>query len=169
MKKLLVVAISLIAIVSCSNKKVKPVVDYSINGYVEPKDWTVMRDSLDSISTYMVDKKIVLDKDIFVGAVDSVRFTTFLSKENFNKLPNSDTLSSKIFTSLLGAKYSCVHTATFKPTKIEVSVSDWKGTPTYWVSIDFLASNAYGTPGEMTGDFMYDLKTHELVVSSVRD
>ncbi len=44
------------------------------------------------------------------------------------------------------AKFSCSNIATFKPVKLSIY-----GQDTIFCSLDFMASNTYGTPGEITG------------------
>ena len=44
------------------------------------------------------------------------------------------------------AKLSCTNVATFKPLKLSIY-----GKDTIFCSLDFMASNTYGTPGEITG------------------
>jgi hypothetical protein len=171
MKKILVVAIALIAsvfIYSCkSSKNKKPELDYAVDGYVQTYDWKYLKSKSDSIISYDVRKKIAVEKKYFPGSTDSI--TLYVKPENLKNLPNPDTLRNKLFNSLLDSKYSCSHPATFNPQEIKISFTDWEGKDCYWIQIKFLASNSYGTPGELEGHYFYDIKTNKLVTSSVMD
>ena len=167
MKKILMVAIVLIAVVSCSTEKNEPKLSYVIPDYVQPNDWKSTKTIKDSVIFYQVEKKVKLNSDYFPGVSDSTKFKMWIKSGDVKKLPHGDTLSSKLFTSLIESKIECNNVATFNPKIIEVGLTDWDGTPCYSINIKFLASNAYGTPSELKGAFYYDLKTNKKITSLV--
>ena len=161
------VVITLIAMTSCGTK---PKVNYNIPDYVQESDWKLTSDKkTDSVILYQVDKKIKLDDKYFPSASDSVRFSLMLNKENFKQLPDANVLRDEIFKSLLKSQSECMHSATFNPKNISFYIGDDEKTKkkTLVITIEFFASNAYGTPGELHGYFTYDLKTLKLIDSLV--
>jgi hypothetical protein len=159
-----VVAIALIVFSSCKNTK-EPYLNYSVEGYLKAEDWNVAKSTDDSISSYWVNKKIKLDLETFTN--DSVKFEIDVEPKDVNKLPKQDTLEMKLFKALLDSKYSCKNEATFNPKKIQFYFTEWDGKECYKITIQFLASNSFGVPGELTGHYYYDVKTNEPILEKV--
>ena len=167
MKKIMMVAIILIAFASCTSK---PKVNYDIPDYVSESDWKLSKNKkTDSVVLYQVDKKIKLDEKYFPSVKDSVGFSFMLTNDKFKKLPNSDSLRSEIFKCLLESQSACMSSATFDPKNISFYISEDEKTKkeTLVISVVFFASNAYGTPGKLQGYFTYDLKTMKLIDSLI--
>jgi hypothetical protein len=172
MKKVFLLAIlatvSIVTFTSCG--KSKPKVDYECSGYFSSDDWKITLDKKDSVMFYDVEKNISLRKD-FPSSTDSTKFKiSFLTKEDFPKLPPGDELRLMLYRSLLSSKSGCKNEGTFKPYEINISfLEDDSIGRAMLIKIDFFASNAYGTPGELHGYFKYDPKTYKLIYESVSE
>ena len=161
MKKVCMVSmITLISftIISCS--KNKPEVNYVCSDYIAKENWDLsLNKTQDTIVLYSLNHKISV-KDDFPSAVDSTKVTTILSAEKFSKLPPPIELHSMIYKSLLSSHSACKHKGTFRPYEISIGFLD--NDSTISIQVDFFASNAYGTPGELRGIYLYDSKTYKL-------
>ena len=170
MKKVLLLAIlatvSIASFTGCG--KSKPEVNYECSGYFTKDDWKVTLDKSDSVMFYDVEKNISLRKD-FPSSTDSTKFKiSFLNKDDFSKLPPGDELRLMLYRSLLSSKSGCKNEGTFKPYEISISFLEGDSTDRIMlIKTDFFASNAYGTPGELTGYFQYDPKTYKLIKESI--
>jgi hypothetical protein len=158
MKKLLVLTIASLTLFSCSQT---PEVNYECSDYITKKDWKVMTNKNDNseILFYNLDHKILLN-DKFPSSTDSTKVTAIFDSKQFGKLPQPTELHGMIYKSLLNSHSSCKHKGTFKPYEINLLFMD--GDSTLSIKVDFLASNAYGTPGELHGTYLYDTKTYKL-------
>ena len=157
MKKLLVFSMVLVSFVSC---KETPKVNYECSDYIKNKDWKLsLNKNEDSIVFYNLEHNISL-KDKFASSTDSTKITAMFYSEQFSKLPPPNQLHGMIYESLLKSHSACKNKGTFKPYEINLMFMD--GDSTLTVKVDFFASNAYGTPGELHGTYYYDTKTYEL-------
>lgn len=157
-KRILVLLLLTTILTSCEKK---PDIDVEAKGYFNKSDWKISErgpkfDVNKDVDTYYIEKKIILKED-FQNATDSVKLSIYeMNKTEIKNLPLLETI---LYKSLLDCKYACNNTATFKPLKIVIFNSDKNEL---YINIDFLASNAYGTPGELKGNFVYDYKTKKI-------
>ena len=117
------------------------------------------KDDASEILFYNLEHKVSL-KDKFPSSTDSTKITAIFDKDNFKHLPPPNQLHGMIYESLLKSHSACKNKGTFKPYEINLMFMD--GDSTLTVKVDFFASNAYGTPGELHGTYYYDTKTYEL-------
>ena len=146
-----------IVLFSCNEK---PKVNYECSDYITNKDWKLsLNKNEDSVVFYNLEHNISL-KDKFPSSTDSTKLTAMFYSEQFTKLPPPIELHNMIYKSLLSSHSSCKHGGTFKPYEINLMFMD--GDSTLSIKVDFFASNAYGTPGELHGTYYYDSKTYKL-------
>ena len=161
MKKVsMVLLLSLITMVGCKETDKKIEVNYECSDYFTKDDWEVFTTlNRDTILSYSIDKNIMVNKK-FPSATDSVNFTMNLDSSEFKKLPPELNFHLMIYQSLLSAKSNCKHEGTFRPFNIKVYYTD----DNLWIiNVEFFASNAYGTPGELNGYFTFDPKTYKMI------
>jgi hypothetical protein len=158
MKKLLLGALlllSTLSLVSCND------VNYEIDGYFTNSDWKSHDEIVNKKNDtyYSIDTKINI-KNEFYSVKDDVKFRIIdLTEKKISLLPKQDKLKKIIISSLEKCKSNCKNDATFDPKEISISVND----KSLDINITFLASNSYGTPGELHGYFTYDIKTNKLL------
>jgi hypothetical protein len=147
---------------SCNEK---PKVNYECSDYITNKDWKLsLNKNEDSIMFYNLEHNISL-KDKFASSTDSTKISAMFYSEQFSKLPPPSELHGMIYESLLKSHSSCKHGGTFKP--YEINLMFMNGDSTLSIKVDFFASNAYGTPGELHGYFKYDSKTYKLIDDNI--
>ena len=158
MKKLLVFSMLSMVLFSCSSNS-KPIANYECKDYFTNSDWDLTYNKTeDTILYYTLDKNVSVKKD-FQSATDSVKIKMSFDSEGFKKLPPQDTLRHKIWTSLLDSKYECKHIGTYRPYEVTINLLD--NDSTLLIKVNFFASNAYGTPGELTSYYQFDSKTYK--------
>lgn len=155
------IAIIMLLAVSCVNKeeKKKIEVNYECPGYFTKDDWQVLSKG-DTVLSYLIDRNIMLNKK-FPSATDSVNIVMELDEEQFKKLPSELNLSSMIYKALLRAKSNCNYSGTFRPTRLAIHYIHDRNM--WMMLLDFYASNAYGTAGELHGLFEFDSKTYQMI------
>ena len=180
MKKLIMTSLlALVAIAtiqSCSDSsaaaKSGPKLSYDCGDYFSKDDWELSYNaSGDTITNCEIDKKFLLKSDLFRSAKDSIEIGMNLTKAEFDRLPPQGELRMMITKSLIESKYGCKNEATFNPFKISIGfiTDDETKKESLYIITEFLASNAYGTPGELKGYFKFDLKSLAMTHNSVME
>ena len=167
MKKVSMVLLFILVTMGFYSCGTTPKVDYECTDYFTKNDWDLTTNkSGDTILFYNINKNISLKND-FPSAVDSTKFSMTLYSEQFNKLPTPDVFSKMLHEVLFKSKLSCKNQGTYKPYEINTMFTD--GDSTINIKVDFFASNAYGTPGELHGYYKYDSKTYKLIDENVME
>lgn len=161
MKKLLLVSLFAAVTAFFFSCKSTPEVEYECSNYFTKKDWEITTNkSGDSIFIYGINKNISL-KSYFPNLSDSTKFSMMLYSEQYKKLPPPTVFSDMLRESLFKSKQACKNQATFKPYELSTTFMD--GDSTITISVDFLASNSFGTPGELHATYTYDSQSFKLL------
>jgi hypothetical protein len=164
MKKLLMFSMASMVLFSCG--KNTPTTDYECVGYFTKDKWSLSTNKAgDTITSYSLNTKFMVN-DNFPSATDSVKLWMMLSDSEFKSLPKPTDFRNMIFKVLLESKSNCKNEATFRPYDLWVYPTEDKKLK---MTLKFYASNAYGTPDELTGYFKFNPITNELVESNVFD